>query len=445
MRKVLAFVLCVVLLSALAVFPAAAERQVTITAYRGTPTINGTFQPDIYSSFYYLEHTGQPDGADGRIAFAWDDDYLYFFIEVNDTTPFHDNETNWQTDNVEFFIDWNNNRGFDIHNDDEPFWQARIHSAPGINNFGVTGHANERWDPPEFDDIRFVVVPLSGDDLSNGYIIEAAFPRNSVEGGITLYEGMVIGFDVTIGDAWDDTDRHSSAYFFNHDDYGMPSNMWQNPEALKALLVLGSAPAAAVELAPPAEGALMSGQIIGAEVGWDNNPDTGRAAAFDGDLDTFFDPAEANNPAYFVGMRMPEAYILTEIRIHPRGDQLGRFNGASIWGFTGDTFDPSTATQIWVSGAAADSAEWHVIPASDFIPGTNTGFTSFAYFNQVEHGDVAEIQLFGFAGGAGGDAPAPAAAAEAVAPAPPTADPITLVILGSLVAAGGAIIAKKRK
>ena len=40
---------------------------------------------------------------------------------------------------------------------------------------------------------------------------------------------------------------------------------------------------------------------------------------------------------------------------------------------------------------------------------------------------------------------APAAEAEAAQPAPPTADPVTLAALGSLIAVAGAVIAKKRK
>ena len=145
----------------------------------------------------------------------------------------------------------------------------------------------------------------------------------------------------------------------------------------------------------PSDGVIMMGTIIGAEGGWGDNPDVGRYAAFDGDFMTFYDPAAANNPEHFVGIRMDEPYILTEIRIHPRVGFLGRFLGAAIWGFDGDVFDPDTATLIWESLDEADMPEWQVIPASEFIDGANTGFTSFAYFNQFNHGDVAGVELWG--------------------------------------------------
>jgi len=249
MRKFLAFMVCVVLVATLAVVPVAAHR-ITLTAPMGTPTINGTFEPDVYGEFYYLAHVGGDtgEGADGRIALAWNDDYVFAFIEVNDTTPNHDNETNWQTDNVEFFFDWANNQGSDEFNDGGAFWQVRIHSAPGIHDFHVTGHANHQWDPYWLNEsISYVIVPLSGDDLSNGYIIEAAFPRSRVDGDITFAEGMVIGFDVTIGDSHDGFERDSTAYFFDAEEHSLETNMWENPSAFKALLVLGGAPAAVEE------------------------------------------------------------------------------------------------------------------------------------------------------------------------------------------------------
>jgi hypothetical protein len=184
-------------------------------------------------------------------------------------------------------------------------------------------------------------------------------------------------------------------------------------------------------IAAPTDGAIMIGELIGTDVGWTDdgsgNPDTGRHAAFDGYLDTFYDPQNFNDPEWYCGVKMPEAYILTEIRLIPRSDQLGRFLGAAIWGFNGDTFDPNTATLIWESGSAADEQVFFCIKANEFIPGSNTGFTHFAYFNEQQHGDVVEVELYGNpvaprtpADDAKDEAPAPAQ--TAAAPAPRTSD-----------------------
>jgi len=148
-------------------------------------------------------------------------------------------------------------------------------------------------------------------------------------------------------------------------------------------------------MAAPTDGTIMIGTLIGSEDGWGGNTERGRDAAFDGYLDTFFDPHAQGDPSTYAGVKMNEAYVLTEIRICPRDTQLGRFNGAAIWGFNGDTFDPSTATLIWESDEPAEEPVFVSIKANQFIAGSNTGFTSFVYFNEVEHGDVAEVELYG--------------------------------------------------
>ena len=143
-------------------------------------------------------------------------------------------------------------------------------------------------------------------------------------------------------------------------------------------------------------GRIMKGEIIGAEGGWGGNAATGRKAAFDGDLGTFFDPANAKDPENVCGIKMSEKYYLTQIRIHPRSGFAGRFKGASIYGFNEDVFDLETATLIWRSdAAAAEPLKWQIINADQFIEGANAGFTSYVYFNDTEHGDVAEIVLCG--------------------------------------------------
>jgi len=241
MKKILAFGIVIAMMFALAISATAAP--ITITAPKGTPAVDGVFDAGVYGDWTALGFVGSgPDpidgGADGRVAAAWDDEWIYVFVEANDPTPFSDNSTNWQTDNVEFFFDWNNYKGETIDNDDNPFWQARIHRAPGAEEFSRTGHANGDWqneqpnDDHPFYHIRYAIV-----ESGSSYTIEAAFPRSAIEGGFTFAEGTVIGFDVTLSDAQDNDDRYSTAFFYASED----DQMWQNPSHLKALLVLGAA------------------------------------------------------------------------------------------------------------------------------------------------------------------------------------------------------------
>ena len=160
----------------------------------------------------------------------------------------------------------------------------------------------------------------------------------------------------------------------------------------------------------PADGVLMIGEVVGGEEsllgGWsssgERDPDTAAAAAFTGHHDRddraggpFFDPMFANDPSDWCGLAMPEPYVLTEIRLLPRDDQLGRFEGASIWGFNGGAFDPSTATLIYESDDGAWDWEFQIIKPDGFVAGSNAGFTHFAYFNDRQHGDIMEIEFYG--------------------------------------------------
>jgi hypothetical protein len=244
MRKILAFGIVIAMMFALAV-PAMAQ-PITITAPKGTPAAIDGVKDDAYGDWISLNvlQDGVPDGATGRAAVAWDDDWIYVIVEANDPSPHVDHGDNWQTDNVEIFFDWNNHKGESIDNDDQPFWQARIHRAPGENEWDRTGHANDFWSSPEPDNdhpfyhIRYAVI-----ENNTSYIVEAAFPRSAIEGGFTFAEGVTVGFDVNIMDNHTGDGHYSRAMFYDSDD----NSMWNNPSHLKALLVLGAAPAVADE------------------------------------------------------------------------------------------------------------------------------------------------------------------------------------------------------
>lgn len=168
-------------------------------------------------------------------------------------------------------------------------------------------------------------------------------------------------------------------------------------------------------IAAPSDGVLLKGDIIGGSEsligGWssdgERNPDTSAHAAFDGDSATFFDPMNAQDSDDFTGIKVSEPYILTEIRLLPRSDQLSRHEGAAIWGFNDDVFDPAKASLIFVSDEGADEWEFQVYTVKDFIPGSNTGFTHFAYYNEAQHGDILEIELYGNPGSIAAGAPVP--------------------------------------
>ena len=133
----------------------------------------------------------------------------------------------------------------------------------------------------------------------------------------------------------------------------------------------------------------IKGTVIGNETGWGGNPDTGAAAAFDGDINTFFDPLGTGDG--FCGMDAGKPYILTKVAIHPRDAQLARFYGATIQGSN----DGEEWTDIWMSLDEATEWTWHEVEADEFDE-SGVAYRYYRYYNMLSHGDVAEVEFYGY-------------------------------------------------
>ena len=215
-------------------------------------------------------------------------------------------------------------------------------------------------------------------DLTTARYITIHSSKRATEWGNSLYEVIVR--------------KSADEVVTNHGPEGYPSSGCEVPE--------GSV--------------IINGERIGLEEGWGGNAAAGRDAAFDGDINTFFDPLGTGDG--WAGIDAGEEYTLTKIMIHPRDGQLPRFNGAEIDGSNDPEFNDYTP--IWISIEEADEFKWYEIDAADF---DDTGsFRYYRYFNMTNHGDVADVELYGYptAGGPGSAAPAePAEEADPNAPA----------------------------
>ena len=244
MKKFFAVILCVMMLSALALVPVTANQVNMPTAYRAaTPIeINGV-RDDIYGDQYFLVNSfrGGTPGAYARVWAAWDENYIYYYVEVVDTTPNHEGANPWYRDNIEFYLDWNSARAAAHSGDPNPYWQIRIVSQPQPGeteqltiggNFSATGG--------NADDIRFVTRPLVGNNFNGGYIVEVAMPVSGAQ-GVSLSEGMTIYVDFQVGDNQAGAGRTSQAFIMGDDPDA--DNQWQWPHSLRGILTLGAAPA----------------------------------------------------------------------------------------------------------------------------------------------------------------------------------------------------------
>ena len=192
----------------------------------------------------------------------------------------------------------------------------------------------------------------------------------------------------------------------------------------------------------PTDGALLMGEVIGTEP-WGGG-DAVAANVFDGDTATFFDPAGVGE-ANYAGLKLDQAYILTEIRVMSRDGFLDRFNGATIQGSN----DGETWTDIFISLEPAPIPDYNIIKADMFEAGANTGYSYYRYANNLNHGDVAEVEFYGNPVAAVAEPPAveapvveevaPAEEAPAeveAAPAPATTAPATFDVVTTIVIAG---------
>jgi len=137
---------------------------------------------------------------------------------------------------------------------------------------------------------------------------------------------------------------------------------------------------------------LIAGELIGAATGWDGTEDGGRIAAFDGNVDTFFDPETAY--VDWCGIDAGEEMILTKIVIHPRDSWLDRFKGATIEASN----DPEFKDSVELFFSTQEASKFAYINCTSAIEESeNTGYRYFRYINYMNHGDVAEVELYGYA------------------------------------------------
>ncbi|MBQ3637427.1 MAG: discoidin domain-containing protein [Clostridia bacterium] len=133
---------------------------------------------------------------------------------------------------------------------------------------------------------------------------------------------------------------------------------------------------------------LLTGEVIGESAGWNGQRDKGAHAAFDGDRYTYYDPSAKSDDRAYCGIDLGQPFILSRVRILPREGWLDRYRGGSIQG-SNDLEDWVT---LFESPSAAASWDWQTITELD----ENTGYRYYRYWNGQEHGDVAELQFYGY-------------------------------------------------
>ena len=142
---------------------------------------------------------------------------------------------------------------------------------------------------------------------------------------------------------------------------------------------------------PPEQGTLMEGELFGT-ASYSNSDYDNYERAWDGDPYTFFDPTHGATSDCYTGMEMEEPYILTEIRLLPREGWLDRYQGAEIQGSN----DGEEWVTIYSSSKVAPDWRFFKILPRAFDTDPEEAFTMFRYVNLHTHGDIGEIELYGY-------------------------------------------------
>ncbi|MCL2772534.1 MAG: LPXTG cell wall anchor domain-containing protein [Oscillospiraceae bacterium] len=262
MKKIVAVLVCVLLAVTLALPAMAAangdtwpSNMITLpTAPKATCVIDGV-KDDGYGDGYVIDKIrdggNNTTGATGTLYTAWDDNNIYYYIEIKDTTPNHEAANVYERDCVEFFINWNSTPDSDTTDSTHPYWQIRIASAPSADD-GTQVSGGGNFDSTAYDQIPFKVAPLvAGDtDLKQGYVIECAMPIALAPGATPLKEGGSVVVDFQIADNQQGTNRDTQA-FLDPSDPDV-DNQWQWPNADRGILPLGAAKPAPTEAATDA-------------------------------------------------------------------------------------------------------------------------------------------------------------------------------------------------
>ncbi|MBR4205491.1 MAG: bacterial Ig-like domain-containing protein [Clostridia bacterium] len=148
-----------------------------------------------------------------------------------------------------------------------------------------------------------------------------------------------------------------------------------------------SADASSVNPPSGSTAALLRGTVIGNKLGWSDDPAVGAAAAFDGDPSTYFDPPDKGGDNW-CGMDFGRKVVLAKVAILSRADWNDRFVGATIDGSN----DGKNWTTLWQSSETGTNPFYYVV--TEFQ--NNTGYSMYRYHNETEHGDVADIEFYGY-------------------------------------------------
>lgn len=248
MKKVLAIILCLTVISACFIIPSfsAGELQ-TAEFLNGTPEIDGKIDESwSLCKAYSMQGVTAGDATDTTATFRgmWDQNNIYILAEVKDSTLYHE-AGSFKTDGVELYFDPALTKA-DTYDAD---------ATTGYICFGADNDADvEKNGSGTWDDCYTWAVTYT----DTGYIIEIKTDLNKYA-GVTFAENKTIGFELHVCDYPAEGGGRTCAFGWND----LADSAWEHPSSFGEVKLM-AAPAVA-EDAPQADAAPADAAPVASE------------------------------------------------------------------------------------------------------------------------------------------------------------------------------------
>ncbi|MEA4833316.1 MAG: sugar-binding protein [Oscillospiraceae bacterium] len=241
MKKLFALILSAALMVSVSTV-VSADRTKTYEAAKGTAVLDGKMD-DAYKAAQvisttttaeYVNESDQKNAPTAEVRFLWDDNYLYAYCEVKDSTPStgYDSENPYNSDSIEIFVDLKNtdtDKDVDLAYDDSAPTAGQFRANTNNDNVTTGLHALFVWGR---DNGKLKTITTKTD---TGYISEFAIPFSD-DFAKAAKEGKLIGIGFQVNDDVNNDNTYEGVSLLSAED----GSAWQYISGLGNLKLTGN-------------------------------------------------------------------------------------------------------------------------------------------------------------------------------------------------------------
>jgi len=200
----------------------------------------------LRKNLYLTDYIDGPDDFSATIKAIWDADAIYCLLEVKDDTLDTQSNNSWERDHWSIYFDMSNikQNGALLDDKAEPMDSVQFmleHPSWSVEQDISLGLAINQ------DTLKWGVDFVETIDSGTSYLLEIAVPFSDI--GVTLSEGMVIGFDAKVGDNDGDGQLDGKLALYQTADEG-----WRNMSYIGTAMLEADGSLSRVKTAPVIDG-----------------------------------------------------------------------------------------------------------------------------------------------------------------------------------------------